>query len=240
MIRNSCGALLYSSEHNVMLSREVKSILSARGIVTICIDNIDNVLLNRYSSIEFLILDFTCSVLDEKSLSLIETLRYDGVINKVIVIFSKETAFSNNFYSIMHDDDFENSFRKFFDKHMESMLVNFNVTSCSWRKKISNYLCECGFSPKNCGFLMIVDSLIYFIDRNCAIKNFSKELYVYLANKFTSTIAGVEITIRKTIKRAFLCSKPAFQFDHNPTIKEFLNYTISQLYDEVISTRVQN
>lgn len=240
MIKNSCGALFYSSERNILLAQQVKNVLNSKSVVTVCIDNIDNVLLNRYSNIEFLILDFTRNVLDEKSMSLIQTLRYDGVINKVIVIFSKETAFTNNLYSIIYDDNFEIHFKNFFDKFMESMVIAFDVCSCSWRKIISNYLCDCGFSTKNGGFLMIVDTLIYFIDRNCAVRNFSKELYVYLANKFRSTVAGVEITVRKTIKNAFIHRNENFPFDHCPTIKEFFNYAISQLYDEVISTKVVN
>jgi len=240
MIKNCCGALLYSSEHNVLLAQQVKNVLNPKGVVVVCIDNIDNVLLNRYSNIEFLILDFTQLVLDEKSLSLIQTLRYDRVINKVIAVFSKDTAFTNNFYSIMYNEDFDISFRNHFDKYMESNSVAFDVSVCSWRKVISNYLCDCGFSTRNGGFLMIVDTLIYFIDRNCAVRNLSKELYVYLAHKFCSTVAGVEITVRKTIKNAFMNKKDNFPFDHCPTIKEFFNYTISQLYDEVISTKVIN
>jgi len=240
MIKNCCGALLYSFEHNILLAQQIKSVLNSKGVVVVCIDNIDNVLLNRYSNIEFLILDFTQLVLDEKSLSLIETLRYDGVINKVIAIFSKDTAFSNNFYSFIYDENFDTSFKNIFYKFMESKAISFDVCACSWRKVISNYLCNCGFSTKNGGFLMIVDTLIYFIDRNCSVRNFSKELYIYLANKFRSTVAGVEITVRKTIRNAFILKNENFPFDHCPTIKEFFNYTISQLYDEVISTKVVN
>jgi len=87
---------------------------------------------------------------------------------------------------------------------------------------------------------MIVDAIIYFIDRNCVVRNFSKELYVYLANKFRSTPAGVEITIRKTIVSAYKAQNKNFPFDHCPTVKEFFNYAVSQLYDEVISTKVIN
>ncbi|NCB48640.1 MAG: hypothetical protein EOM55_03370, partial [Clostridia bacterium] len=220
------------------LAQQVKNVFNLKGVAVVCIDNIDNVLLNRYSNIEFLILDFTRLVLDEKSLSLIQTLRYDGVIEKVIAVFSKDTAFTNNFYSVIYNEDFEISFKNFFEKYMESRATSFDVSFCSWRKVISNYLCDCGFSTKNAGFLMIVDTLIYFIDRNCAVRNFSKELYVYLAHKFCSTVAGVEITVRKTIRNAFINKKENFPFDHCPTIKEFFNYTISQLYDEVISTKV--
>lgn len=238
MVKNCCGAILFSSEHNVILAQQIKNILNPKGVITVCLDNIDNVLLNRYSSIEFLILDFTKTVLDEKSLSLIQTLRYDGVISKVIAIFSRETAFTNNFYSIIYDENFNIEFKNLFNKFLESQSVKFDVSVCSWRKVISNYLCNCGFSAKNSGFLMIVDTLIYFIDRNCAVRNFSKELYVYLAHKFCSTPAGVEITVRKTIQNAFLNKTENFPFEHCPTIKEFINYTISQLYDEVISTKI--
>lgn len=240
MIKNCRGALLYSFEHNALLAQQVKNVLNPKGVVVVCLDNIDNVLLNRYSNIDFLILDFTQLMLDEKSLSLIQTLRYDGVINKVIAIFSKNTAFTNNFYSIIYDEDFDISFKILFERHMESKAISFDVSACSWRKIISNYLCDCGFSTKNGGFLMIIDTLIYFIDKNCAVRNFSKELYVYLAHKFCSTVAGVEITVRKTIRNAFLNNNGKFPFDHCPTIKEFFNYTISQLYDEVISTKIVN
>jgi hypothetical protein len=238
MIKNCCGAIFYSYERNKLLCQQVKTALTSKGIYVICMDNIDNVLLNRYSNIDFLILDFTNSVLDEKSLSLIQTLKNDGVIDKVVAIFSGENAFSNNYYSIVYDENFDVKFKNMFEKLLQLRTVRFDVCNCSWRKIISKYLCDCGFSAKNSGFLMIVDTFIYYIERNCAIRNFSKELYIFLAHKFGSTVAGVEMTMRKTIKNAFKEGNKNFPFDHCPTIKEFFNYTISQLYDEVISTKV--
>ena len=107
----------------------------------------------------------------------------------------------------------------------------------SWFKIIGDYLVEIGVSSKHYGYLLLVDSLIYFMSNNCVIKNLGRSLYPFLANKYKIKIASVEMRIRSAISSAAK-KLDKFPFSYCPTIKEFITHTLTQIYEKLCKEAV--
>ena len=223
-------AVFYSKNANICLARKVKDILSNFDTYTLYLQDIDDVILKKFSTIDYLILDNTIEKLDFRSIQLLEKLHSTGYISNVIEI--SKTNRNQKFDWVEWSDNFESNLNNFFLNHFKFDKGQKPVFKHCWIKIIGDYLVENGISSKHSGFLLLVDGFIYFISNNFVINNLGGTLYPFLANKYKIKIASVEMRIRNSISSAFKKSDK-FPFKHCPTIKEFITHTLTQIYEKL-------
>ena len=229
--------IFYSKEHNILLASKVKEILSKKERGVNNIDDIDDIFINGKLSFKYLILDFSKSSLDERSITILQKMLKGNLIQEIVIITNNNLFKIPEFIYVNLDEDFTYNFSRTFDKIIEREINTINEVAGIWRKIISQQLCDWGFSSNTMGYLEIIDSIIYYAERKGVIKNFNKEVYIYLSNKYRATTTCVELSIRKAIKKASL-KKDKFPKIEKLTNKGFITYAISQLYDNLIENRV--
>lgn len=230
-------AVFYSKNANIILAKKVKDALSELNTYTIYLQDIDDVILKKFSAIDHLILDNTSQELDQRSIELLNKLYSDGYIADILEISNNRK--NRKFNCVEFSDEFETSLNRYFLKNAKVDKEGRMLSKPCWVKIIGDYLVDIGVSSKHYGYLLLVDSFVYFMSNNGIIKNLAGTLYPFLANKYKIKIASVEMRIRNTIASA---SKKTdkFPFSYCPTIKEFMSHTLTQIYEKFYCEEVIN
>lgn len=226
----------YSKERNVCIAKEVKQIVESKGRGVLYIDNIDQFFINRNSIIRHFVLDLTSGDIDERSCSLLKLMLKEGFVSSVIIICPANKFYGKEFYYLDYGRNFILELDTLFDRIFENENAKDKVLIGAWRSEISNQLCQWGFSPKCNGFPMLIDIIIYYIQKRCVVRKLSQEGYVALAHKYCVTSASIELSIRKAIRVASN-NKEKFPVDCVTTNKGFIIYAVSQLYDVLSQKR---
>ncbi len=237
MIKKSI-AIFYSESANSNLGFIVKGLLNENDYYTIYLKDLDDVLLKKFSQVNFLILDLIDNNLDDKSYHLINKLFQEGFIKRLLVIKANNNA--NKFSSNICVDYNENIKLNLSNKIKEILSMKVEerkIYDSSWVKIIGEFLIQMGFSLKHEGYSIMIDAIIYILSNDCIVKKLNKDLYVYLANKYNKKISCVEMNIRKSIKMAYERGKN-FPFEYCPTNKEFITYATTELYDKIFVKKV--
>ena len=231
-------AIFYSEKSNANLGSIVKNILNYYDYYTIYVRDIDDIILKKFTQINFLVLDLIGSNLDNKSFELINKLVNDGFIKRLLVIKgNNESLIFSSKNTLVYNTDINLNLS---NKIKEILAHEVNTTKfcdSSWVKIIGDYLLEIGFSLKHEGYSMMIDSVVYIMSNNCIVTKLNKDLYVFLANKYNKKVSCVEMNIRKSIKMAYERNKN-FPFGYCPTNKEFITHMITQLYDKIFIKKV--
>ena len=236
MYKIKSSAVFYSKNSNIILAKKVKESLDKIKVYTLYLNEIDDVILKKYSEITFLVLDFTNNILDDRSLELLVKLKNEGFIKFIIVISKMDYNFSNKIDLVLSFDEIETKLVEFVSSSNNSNITNHY--DCNWIKIVGNFLVEIGLSTRQCGYLIMVDSIIFYIATNSYIKNLNKTLYPYLSNKYLISIPSIEMRLRTVIKSAYNKNKLNGFFSKNPTIREFINFSLTQVYSKIYSKEV--
>ena len=230
-------ALFYSQNASSVIASFVKSTLNKRNYFTIYVQDIDDILLKKFTNVNFLVLDLVDNQLDYKSYQLLNKLYDTGYIKRIIIIKNKNDNMEYKFSSIILDEKFSTSFSDLVDRVLVVPRQDLKVCNSLCFKIIGNYLISIGFSFKHIGYSMMIDTISYLYVHNCVVKNLKQDIYVYLANKYNKNISSVEMNLRKSIKLAHQRSKN-FPFDYTPTNKEFITFIFTELYDKIYANNV--
>lgn len=231
-------AIFYSENSNANLGLIVKNVLNEYGLYTIYLKDIDDILLKKFSEINFLVLDLVNSNLDEKSFCLINKLVESGFIKRILAITDNKKSL--NFLddsSLIYDENISLNLTNKLKETMARKINTTKVCDSSWVKIVGDYLQNVGFSLKHEGYSIMIDAVIYIMSNKCIITKLNKDLYVFLANKYNKNVSCIEMNIRKSIKMAFEKNKN-FPFLYCPTNKEFITHMVTQLYDKIFVKKV--
>lgn len=234
-------SVFYSKNANLVLSKKVKDFFDKNSSYTEYSQDIDEIILKKYSKIDFLILDFTNCILDEHSIMLLEKLNKTGYIKQIIAIFDclqkipKEFIFKN---IILDDEDLNKNLKDEVNKFKLNKKEENLYYDANWVKIIAEYLSSIGFSENKNGFMLIIDTLIYCLSKKDFSTNFSKNVFPYLASKYKVKISAIEMRIRSAISTA--SKRDKFPFDICPSIKQFTNYALTRIYSKIYSKGVIN
>lgn len=220
----------YSQNRNILIAKEVKEVLENKNYGVLYMDNLDEFFINRSVSIRHIVLDLLSSPLDDRSCSLIKLMLRSNLIDSVIMLVPNGVTYGSEFIYVTPGESFKCNLDMIFDKVFAKQQAKESTLSTVWRKEISNYLCNWGFSTKCNGFSMLIDTIIYYIQKKCIIKKLSQEVYILLSHKYSITIACVELSLRKAICNA-VKEKDKFPKCCSKTNKGFIVYSVSQLYD---------
>ena len=220
----------YSRNRNILLAKEIKDILENKNYGVLNVDNLDEFFIHRNASIRHIILDLLTSELDERSCSLIKLMLKSNLIDSVIMLVPYGKTYGSDFMYVYYGESFRSDFEIMFNKVLEKQSTKEMLLSNVWRSEISKCLCGWGFSSKCNGFSMLIDTIIYYVQKKCIVKKLSREAYVLLAHKYSVTPACVELCIRKSIHNA---NKNVNKFPQGCAVtnKGFIVYSVSQLYD---------
>lgn len=228
--------VFYSKDANLEISKRVKDCFDKLNCYTIYLQDIDDIILKKFPKIDFLILDCTTNQLDERSLNLLIKLKNQGYILEIITILNKicpsEYSSLKNLYV---NECLENNLSLIVKNISNDVEKNSMVFNSEWVKIIGDYLASLGFCQQNNGFLVLIDSLAYMLSQNNFSVCLGKGLYPYLASKYKVKIYAIEMRIRNAISIASKSKK--FPFEKCPTIKQFINYSFTQLYGKVRPTK---
>lgn len=230
-------SLFYSKNANTDLAYQTKNILNKSNYFTIYVQDIDDILLKKFINVHFLILDYTDYILDEKSSSLITKLVEQGYIKRILIIKSSIDNSQYQYPSVEYNFDFNENLNRTITKILLTPIQEFKVCDSLCIKIIGNYLTSIGFSLKHIGYSMLIDAIAYLYANNCIMKNLNNDIYVYLANKYEKKVSAVEMNLRKSITLAHARNRN-FPFKHSPSNKEFIIYTITELYDKMYANIV--
>jgi len=230
-------AIFYSEKLDDFKSDVVKRNLNRYNFFTIYIKDIDDVLLKKFSEIDFLALDLERTEIDDKSLNLIMKLHSSGYIKRVLVIKNVNDKKDYYFKTISFSGNFSLEFSSCVENILASPINETKMFDSSCVKIIGQYLLDLGFPLKQSGYSMLIDSIIYVLSKNCLIKSLHKDLYVYIASKYKREVYSVEIGIRKAVKLAYSRNE-RFPFEHCPTNKEMITYASTQLYEKIFAKKV--
>lgn len=221
----------YARNPDFQIVRVMRTTLR-NGIVT-TVKDIDKIILSRTTFIKYLVIDETKEKLDPKYIDLLRKLYLSGYINKIICIINPSDS-SNYplFYTIFYDSNFERNFNLLYNKLLEEENAVSQRKTGSFRRKITELLYSWGFSPNYNGFMLIVDSILFYANKGVTVMNLSKELYPYLAHKHNMGIASAELNIRQSINIASR-NKDLFPSLMHISNKGFLAYALSNLAEEL-------
>lgn len=232
-------SVFYSKNANLALSSKIKKIFDKNNSYTIYLQDIDEIILKNFSKIDFLILDFTSNILDDRALNLLIKLKESRYLNKIIVIVKSKLKSENlvSFSNVIIDD--EN-----LEANLDNILIDFEKSNLNeqiyfdteWINIVSDYLSSIGFCENKNGFLLLIESIIYFLSKKSFSISLNKTLFPYLASKYKVKICAIEMRMRSSIILASKSSK--FPFEKCPTIKQFISYVITHLYSQVYSKEV--
>lgn len=224
----------YSQDRNIILARDVKDVLENKNRGVLNIDSLDEFFINRNSSIRHIVLDLIVTPLDNRSCSLIKLMLNSKLIDTVIMIVPEGINYGSEFMYVHPGESFKSDLSILFDKVFDKEDIKERFLSSTWRSAISKQLCDWGFSSKCNGFSMLIDTIIYYIQKKCVVRKLSKEVYVILSHKYAVTPACVELSIRKAIQNA---CKIEDKFPENCAVtnKGFIVYSVSQLYDKLVN-----
>lgn len=224
-------AIFYSKNSNLLLANKVKTIFDGFKIYTKYLNEIDDVILKKFSQVNFLVLDYTSNNLDERSIELLLKLKQEGYIKNIIIV--SKNGDENNTYAdlITAINNLEKALSSFVNSVKDSNTLK--VYSPSWVSTIGEYLMELGLSPKHCGYLMLVKAISFYLTKNLLIKNLNTTIYPYLENNFLTSKSNIEMSLRTVIKSAYKNNKLKGNFNSCPTIKEFLNFSITGVYKKI-------
>lgn len=234
---NKLTSLFYSKNANSNLANMVKVSLTHFNYFTIYVQDIDDIILKKFSTVNFLILDYTETALDDKSQQLIDKLMELGYIKRLLIIKSANDFNQYQHPTITYNLDFNKNLNEIVTKVLSVPTHNLKVCDSLCVKIIGNYLVSIGFSLRHIGYSMLIDTITYLFANNCTIRNLNKDIYVYLANKYDKKVSCVEMNLRKSISLAHSRSKN-FPFKHSLTNKEFITYTATELYDKIYANLV--
>lgn len=224
------NAIFYSKNANLELSNLVKNSLIKLKIHTIYSMDIDDIILKKYSKIDYLILDFTSSYLDDRSIDLLLKLKKGKFINHIIVI-NKSNNIANKNFDLVINNNIENNLIEFASKQLDvEAPKNFDP---NWVSSIGMYLKNLGFSSKHCGYIILIRGISFYLTNNSYIKCLKKTLYPYLANYFVTTECNINMCLRTAIKGAYKNNKINGNFNYCPSIKEFFVFATTQLYGKM-------
>ena len=156
MYKIKSSAVFYSKNSNIILANKVKKSLDNIKVYTLYLNEIDDIILKKYSEITFLILDFTNNTLDDRSLELLIKLKNEGFIKFIVIVGMVQYNFSNEVDLIISPDEIETKLVEFISSRYNSKITN--QYDCNWFKIIGNFLVEIGLSTKQCGYLIMIDS----------------------------------------------------------------------------------
>lgn len=232
-------SVFYSKNANLALSSKIKKVFDLKNSYTIYLQDIDEIILKNFSKIDFLILDYTSASLDEHSIKLLQKLKDSHYINQIIFI-SNDEKINLNYLSfsifLKNDENLENKLNEIICNYENLNKDEKIYFDTNWIKLISDYLSSIGFCENKNGFLLLIDSIIYFLSKKSFSVSLSKSLFPYLALKYKVKICAIEMRIRSSIITASKSKK--FPFEKCPTIKQFISYVITQLYSQVYSKEV--
>lgn len=230
----SYSVSFYSKNRDILLGREIKEVLERKNCGVLYIDNLDEFFINRNVSIRHIILDLLTTTLDERSCSLIKLMLKSNYIDTVVMIVPKGVSYGSEFMYVVRGESFKSDLDITFNKVFEKQSTKEMLLSNEWRGEISKSLCSWGFSSKCNGFSMLIDAVIYYIQKKCIVKKLSKEAYVLLSHKYSVTPACVELSIRKAIQNA---SKLEEKFPKGCAVtnKGFIVYAVLILYDYLLN-----
>lgn len=230
-------AIFYSENKNLALASKVKEVLNKFNYFTIYSNEIDEILLKRINSLDFLILDYTENTLDAKSKQLIKKLNEELYIKRIITIENGSENEEYEYPVVFNDENFSSNFLEKIKIILSKPLEEKRISFSFWFKIIGNFLKSIGFSLKQIGYSMMIDAIVYIMSKKAIVKNLNEDLYVFLATKYNKKVSCVEMNLRKSINIAFERGEN-FPFDYSPTNKEFLNYAITELYDKIFIKEV--
>lgn len=231
-MENISTALFYSENLNNVLASKIKGILENFKIYTIYLKDIDDVILKKFTKIDFLILDLTILKLDNKSMELIKKLFEEGYVKRILILKNMKDTNEYSLNSIFFNpDEFEDLYKTI--KNIILKPINeIKVCDSKWVKIIGNFLTSIGFPLKQLGYSLMIDAIIYIMSRKGVIGKLKDDVYLYLSNKHNKSIPSIEINIRKAINLSFNKSKN-FPFDYCPSNKEFIAFVVTELYDKI-------
>ena len=230
-------AIFYSENSNNILANKVKRILDNFKIYTIYLKDIDDIILKKFIKIDFLILDFTITKLDDKSTQLIKKLYESGYIKRILVIRNSADKDESIFECIILNSNDTELLNTKINEIVFKPLNEIKVCDSRWVKIVGNFLTGIGFSFKQIGYSLMIDAIIYIMSKNGVIGKLKDDVYAYLSNKHDKSVPSIEINLRKTINMAFNKNKN-FPFDYCPSNKEFIAYAITELYDKLFIKEV--
>ena len=230
---NKSVAIFYSENADCILASKVKETLNKFKIYTIYLKDINDILLKKFSDVDFLILDYVKNQLDDKSEELLKRLYEEEYIKRLLVVKDKDNFNKYEYPSIKFTtEDFSVNLLTKIQKILSTPMLEKKITDSHWVKIIGNFLSGIGFSLRQSGYFMLIDALVYIMSNKGIIGKMNDDLYAYLAIKYDKKISCVEMNIRKSIKIAFERSRN-FPFEYCPTNKEFITFAVRELFDKI-------
>ena len=230
---NKSVAIFYSENADCVLASKVKETLNKFKIYTIYLKDINDILLKKFSDVDFLILDYVKNQLDDKSEELLKRLYEEEYIKRLLVVKDKDNFNKYEYPSIKFTtEDFSVNLLTKIQKILSTPMLEKKITDSHWVKIIGNFLSGIGFSLRQSGYFMLIDALVYIMSNKGIIGKMNDDLYAYLAIKYDKKISCVEMNIRKSIKIAFERSRN-FPFEYCPTNKEFITFAVRELFDKI-------
>lgn len=230
---NKSVAIFYSENADCVLASKVKETLDKFKIYTIYLKDINDILLKKFSDVDFLILDYVNKQLDYKSEELLRRLYDEEYIKRLLVVKNKNNINNYEYPSIKFtSEDFSTNLLSKVQKLLSTPILEKKITDSHWIKIVGDFLSSIGFSLRQTGYFMIIDAIVYIMSNKGIIGKLNDDLYAYLALKYNKKISCVEMNIRKSIKIAYERSKN-FPFDYCPTNKEFITYAVRELFDKI-------
>ena len=230
---NKSVAIFYSENADCVLASKVKETLNKFKIYTIYLKDINDILLKKFSDIDFLILDYVNNQLDYKSEELLKRLYDEEYIKRLLVVKNINNINNYEYPSIKFTtDDFCTKLLSKVQKLLSMPIIEKKITDSHWVKIVGDFLSNIGFSLRQTGYFMMIDAIVYIMSNKGVIGKMNDDLYAYLALKYDKKISCVEMNIRKSIKIAYERSKN-FPFEYCPTNKEFITYAVRELFDKI-------
>jgi len=229
-------SLFYSKNANANLGSIIKNALNRYDVYTIYVQDIDDVILKKFTEIDMLVLDFVEEKLDDRSMHLIMRLFKSKYIKRILIVGKGENVYEDIPY-IKYDEDFNVNIAGKIESVLSINIEEKKVYDASWIKVIGDYLLDIGFSLRHIGYSMIIDAVIYVLVDDCVMKSLSNDIYPYLANKYDKKVTSIELDMRKAISLAYANSKN-FPLDYCPSIKEFLRFMVKEISNIIFSKKV--
>ena len=234
---NNQIAVFYSQTKNSVLASKVKEYLNNFKIYTMYLNDIDDILLKKFTEIPLLILDYTQNILDKKSQELLDKLYEEEYVKRILVVYNSELNSFDKYPSVCYNENFYSNAISSIKEILSKPLKEKKFCDSHWVKIIGTHLNNIGFSLKHNGYFILIDAIIYVLSNKGVIKKLTEDVYSYLAIKHNKTISSIEMNIRKAINMAYNKNNN-FPFDHCPTNKEFIIYAVTELFDKIYIKKV--
>lgn len=234
MLHHNITAFLYSN-NNFELVDKAKTFCEGKDITIFCVSDLKEFIIKK-KEIPFCVLfiDTQTQTINEDLLKLLISGNSRQDITLVVYLCNSQNfdkyKTNNCIYSINCDNCPDGT-----DEIINNIkLVNMEYFKDNTPKNIQQvtytYLTNCGFSPKHIGFTYLKDAICHCMGDNCIVGNLQSDVYKFLAAKYSTTVYGVERSIRLAIQAAFKnCHNNLDGLSSKPSNKEFIAISVNKL-----------